>query len=118
MKKQVTKMAMVAILGISVPGYTYAQEEQQEVVQESEKEIVPFEGQDQTWQNGSDRRSEAVLQSKYFTGSFMADLNYNYSFNNPIDNTVVGSTALARHNEMNVMFIGLGGDFNYKNARA
>lgn len=84
---------------------------------EPKKEIVPFEGQDQTWQNGSDRRSEPMLQSKYFTGSFMFDGNYNYSFNNPIDNTVVGSTAMARHNEMEVMFLGFGGDFNYKNAR-
>lgn len=84
---------------------------------EPKKEIVPFEGQDQTWQNGSDRRTESVLQTKYFTGSFMFDGNYTYSFNNPIDNTVVGSTALARHNEMEVMFVGLGGDFNYKNAR-
>lgn len=81
------------------------------------KEVIPFDGQDQTWQNGSDRRTESVLQTKYFTGSFMFDGNYNYSFNNPIDNTVVGSTAVARHNEMEVMFVGLGGDFNYKNAR-
>lgn len=85
--------------------------------EDTTQEIVPFEGQDQTWQNGSDRRTEAVLQTKYFTGSFLFDANYNYSFNNPIDNTVVGSTAMARHNEMEVMFLGLGGDFNYKNAR-
>lgn len=81
------------------------------------KEVIPFEGQDQRWQNGSDRRSEPVLQSKYFTGAFMFDGNYNYSFSNPIDNTVVGSTAMARHNEMQISFLGLGGDFNYKNAR-
>jgi len=77
---------------------------------------VPFENMDMTWQNGADRRTEPVLKTKYFTGSFMFDGNYNYSFNNPIDNTVVGSTAMARHNEMEVMFVGLGGDFNYKNA--
>ncbi len=118
MRKQITQVAMLAILGTSVSGYVYAQDEKKETEQETKKEIVPFEGQDQTWQNGADRRSEAVLQSKFFTGSVMFDGNYNYSFNNPIDNTVVGSTALARHNEMNVMFVGLGGDFNYKNARA
>lgn len=84
---------------------------------ETVKQVIPFEGQDQTWQNGADRRNEPVLQSKYFTGSFILDANYNYSFNNPIDNTVVGSTAMARHNEMEIMFVGLGGDFNYKNAR-
>jgi hypothetical protein len=78
---------------------------------------VAFSGYDLTWQNGNDRRDHAVLQTKYFTGSFMFDGNYTYSFNNPIDNTVVGSTALARNNEMQVSFVGLGGDFNYKNAR-
>lgn len=133
MKKQIKIAALFTVLVAVVCHNTFAQsaelrqtvvtesandDEDQERNPEGKKEIIPFEGQDQTWQNGSDRRSEAVLQSKFFTGSFMADLNYNYSFNNPIDNTVVGSTALARHNEMNIMFVGLGGDFNYKNARA
>jgi hypothetical protein len=79
---------------------------------------VPFAAYDLTWQNGNDRRDHAVLRTKYFTGAFMLDANYTYSFNNPIDNTVVGSTALARNNEMQVSFVGLGGDFNYKNAHA
>lgn len=79
---------------------------------------VPLGGYDLTWQNGSDRRDHSVLQTKYFTGSIMFDGNYTYSGNTPIDNTVVGSTALARNNEMQVMFLGFGGDFNYKNTRA
>lgn len=79
---------------------------------------IAFSGYDLTWQNGNDRRDHPALQTKYFTGSIMFDGNYTYSFNDPIDNTVVGSTALARHNEMEVMFLGFGGDFNYKNARA
>ncbi len=78
----------------------------------------PFEGMDMTWQNGSDRRTNAVLQSKYFTGSVLLDANYTYSFHNPIDNTVVGSTALARNNELQVSFAGIGGEFNYENAHA
>ncbi len=81
-------------------------------------EKIPFEGMDMTWQNGSDRRTDAVLASKYFTGSVMLDANYTYSFNNPIDNTVVGSTALARNNEVQVSAANIGGDFNYKGARA
>ncbi|MFN8340646.1 MAG: outer membrane beta-barrel protein [Cyclobacteriaceae bacterium] len=48
----------------------------------------------------------------------LVDCNYNYSFNNPIDHTVVGSTALARHNEFQVSAIHFGGDFNYNQARA
>lgn len=79
---------------------------------------VPFAGYDLTWQNGNDRRDHSVLQSKYFTGSVMLDASYTYSFNNPVDNTVVGSTALARNNEIQVSYLGFGGDFSYKGARA
>lgn len=71
-----------------------------------------------TWQNGSDRRASPALTGKYFTGSIMLDANYTYAFNNPIDNTVVGSTALARNNEVEVSCASIGGDFNYKGARA
>lgn len=88
------------------------------IAQDSTINKVPFENMDMTWQNGSDRRTSSVLQTKYFTGSVMLDANYTYSFNNPIDNTVVGSTALARDNEMEVSAAAIGGDFNYENAHA
>lgn len=79
----------------------------------------PFEGIDQTWQNGTDRRDSSIFKNvPYFTPSLLMDINYNYSFNDPIDNTVVGSTALARHNEIQLQALHFGGDFNYKNARA
>ena len=81
------------------------------------KSQIPFEGQDATWQNGSDRRDSALLQTKYFTGSVMIDANYTRSDNNPIDHTVVGSTALARNNEMEVSSANIGGDFYYEGAR-
>jgi hypothetical protein len=82
-------------------------------------EKIPFEGMDMTWQNGSDRRtSPSVLSTKYFTGNIMFDANYTHSYNDPNDNTVVGSTALARNNEMQVSSVNLGGEFNYENARA
>lgn len=82
------------------------------------QEKVPFDGVDMTWQNGSDRRDSSIWEGKYFTPSVLLDVNYNYSFNNPIDNTVVGSTAMARHNEIQVSSANLGGDFHYKQARA
>jgi hypothetical protein len=82
------------------------------------KSKIPFEGLDQTWYNGGDRRDSALLQGKYFTGSFMMDVNYTHSFANPNDNTVVGSTALGRDNEMQVELASIGGEFNYKGARA
>ncbi|NCX95221.1 MAG: porin [Chitinophagia bacterium] len=82
------------------------------------KEKIPFEGMDFTWQNGSDRRTQSVFHNPYFTPCIMLDANYTYSFNNPVDNTVVGSTALARNNEMELSSATIGGDFNYNNARA
>lgn len=90
---------------------------QQDAIKDTIKEKIPFEGMDMTWQNGADRRTSPVLTSKYFTGNVMLDVNYTHSFNNPNDNTVVGSTALARNNEMQVSSAALGGDFNYEGAR-
>jgi hypothetical protein len=82
-------------------------------------EKIPFEGIDMTWQNGSDRRDSSVFNKmKYFTPSILIDVNYTYSFNNPNDNTVVGSTALARNNEVQISGLHVGGDFYFKNARA
>ena len=78
---------------------------------------IPFDGMDMTWQNGSDRRTSSVLTNKYFTGSIMIDANYTHSFNNPNDNTVVGSTALARNNEMQLSSANIGDEFNYEGAR-
>jgi hypothetical protein len=79
----------------------------------------PFEGMDMTWQNGSDRRTTNIWKDqKYFTPSILLDVNYTYSFNNPNDNTVVGSTALARNNEVQLSALHFGGDFYYNGARA
>src|ERR1035441_1468868 len=78
---------------------------------------IPFDGMDQTWLNGNDRRDSALLQTPYFTGGVMIDVNYSYSFANPIDHTVVGSTALARDAEIQLSSLNFGGDFYYKGAR-
>jgi len=85
----------------------------------SEPEKIPFDGIDMTWQNGNDRRDSSVFKNmKFFTPSLLMDISYTHSFNNPIDNTVVGSTALARDNEIQLSALHFGGDFNYQNARA
>jgi hypothetical protein len=81
------------------------------------QEKIPFEGMDLTWLNGNDRRDSSVFHNPYFAPSILIDANYTYSFNNPNDNTVVGSTALARNNEMELSGIHFGGDFTFKNAR-
>jgi len=91
----------------------------QQAKQDSTIQKIPFEDIDMTWANGSDRRTESTFGNlKYFVPSVMLDINYTYSFNNPNDNTVVGSTALTRNNEITLSAIHFGGDFTYKNARA
>ncbi len=88
-------------------------------VKTNQQKGEPFEGIDMTWANGSDRRTENIWNDlKYFTPSILVDVNYTFSFNNPIDNTVVGSTALARNNEIQLLALHFGGDFSYKGARA
>jgi hypothetical protein len=86
--------------------------------QDSSNSKIPFDGIETNWQNGSDRRDSSVFHGKYFIPTIMVDVNYTHSFNHPNDNTVVGSTALARDNEVQLSQLGLGGDFNYENARA
>ncbi len=79
----------------------------------------PFTGIDQSWQNGADRRDSSVFKNmNFFTPSLLMDVNFTHSFNSPNDNTVVGSTALARNNEVQLSALHFGGDFNYQNARA
>jgi hypothetical protein len=78
----------------------------------------PFAFGDFSWLNGTSRKTSApAFDSKYFTGDVVFDLNYTHSFNRPIDNTVVGSTALARNNELQLSFMGIGGDIHYNNVR-
>lgn len=94
------------------------------IIQENEEEQIdrqkgePLDGMDVTWWNGGDRRAKPTFVGKFFTPVVMVDANYSYSFTDPVDNTVVGSTALARNNEMQVSAAHLGGDFYYKGARA
>ena len=82
------------------------------------KPSAPFAFGDFSWLNGENRQSKSLLDSPIFTGSFLLDVNYTASANNPIDNTVVGSTALSRNNEITLAFMGFGGDFHYEHARA
>jgi len=111
MKKNITALLFTSLFITAI-----SQEDTTTILNKQKGE--PLEGMDCTWWNGGDRRSSPTLSSKYFTPTVMVDVNYSYSFNEPIDNTVVGSTALARNNEMQVSAVHLGGDFNYQNARA
>jgi hypothetical protein len=77
----------------------------------------PFVWGDFAWLNGGSRQTSRVLDSKYFTPQLDVDVNYTYSFARPIDDTVVGSTALARNNELQLAFLGFGGDMHIGNVR-
>ncbi|HEY0975828.1 MAG TPA: outer membrane beta-barrel protein [Flavobacteriales bacterium] len=72
----------------------------------------PFAWGDFTWVQGNNRQKEALLKSRYFTGGLTMDMNYNYSFNRPVDHTNSGSTATFRSNEFNISYIEAGGEFN------
>jgi hypothetical protein len=82
-----------------------------------EKPSEPFAFGDFGWLNGANRQHRALLDSPVFTGSFLLDLNYAFSFDHPIDDTVVGSTALSRSDELTIQFVGFGGDFHWEHAR-
>ena len=77
----------------------------------------PFGFADFSWVNGNNRQASKIIDNKYFTSDFTFDMNYTYSNRHPIDNTVLGSTALSRNEEFTVSFVGVGGDFHYKNVR-
>jgi hypothetical protein len=77
----------------------------------------PFAWGDFTWLNGGNRQHAALLDGKYFTGTFLADFNYVWDWAHPIDHTIVGSTATFRAGEFNLSFVGVGGDFHWENAR-
>lgn len=78
---------------------------------------APFAFADFTWLNGNSRQKDSILDTKYFTGEFRADVNYVYDFNHPKDHTLVGSSELGRTNEVHVQQLGIGGDFHWENVR-
>jgi hypothetical protein len=77
----------------------------------------PFAFGDFTWLNGNNRQKTALLDTPYFTGSFLVDTNYIYDFNRPVDHTLIGSTSAGRTGEFELQQLGIGGDFHYQHAR-
>jgi hypothetical protein len=78
----------------------------------------PFAFADFTWLNGNARTKESPMDTKFFTPEVRADVDYNYSFNHPKDDTISGSSEVFRHGEVQVTQLGVGGDFHYDNVRA
>jgi hypothetical protein len=82
------------------------------------KKAEPFEFADFTWLNGNARTKDTPYATKFFTPEIRADVDYNYSFNHPKDDTIGGSSEVFRSNEVHVTQLGVGGDFHYDNVRA
>ena len=77
---------------------------------------APFAFGDFTWLNGNSRQSTSVLDSKYFTGEFRADVSFIGDFNHPSDHTLVGTSESGRTSEFQVQQLGVGGDFHSDHA--
>ncbi len=78
----------------------------------------PFAFADFTWLNGNARTKDTPYATSFFTPEIRADVDYNYSFNHPKDDTIGGSSEVFRSNEVHVTQLGVGGDFHYDNVRA
>jgi hypothetical protein len=78
----------------------------------------PFSFADFTWLNGNSRTKDTPYATSFFTPEIRADVDYNYSFNHPKDDTIGGSSEVFRSGEVQVTQLGVGGDFHYDNVRA
>jgi hypothetical protein len=85
---------------------------------EKKPKVEPFSDADWTWLNGNPRTKDIYWDTKFFTPEIRADINYNYDFNHPTDHSMGGSTEIFRSNEVQVVQLGVGGDFHYDNVRA
>jgi hypothetical protein len=79
---------------------------------------APFAFADFTWLSGNPRTKDSPLQTKVFTGEFRVDVNYTHSFNEPVDDTISGSSEVMRAGEMTLTQLGAGGDFNWDHVQA
>ena len=78
----------------------------------------PFAFADFSWAPGNYGSSDRPLTWGPLVGEIRIDSAYHYSFANPKDNTISGSSEVFRHNEVQLTQIGFGGDFFYKNVQA
>jgi hypothetical protein len=76
---------------------------------------TPFAFADFSWVPGNAGPSERPLTIGPFTGEFRLDDVYHYSFADPRDGTISGSSEVFRHGEFQVTQLGIGGDLFDKN---
>ena len=99
---------LILVLTMGFLVNTFAEEQKEEVKE-------PFAFADFSWAPGNYAPPESELKTKYFTPELRLDTAYHYSFAQPKDNTISGSSEVFRHNEFQATQIGVGGDVNYKN---
>lgn len=80
------------------------------------KEAFAFS--DFSWMPGNYGATKKPLQWGPFTGELRVDSTYHFSFADPKDNSISGSSEVFRHNEFQLTQLGFGGDFFYKNVQA
>jgi hypothetical protein len=77
---------------------------------------APFAFADFTWAPANGRTTDNPLSlGDIFTGEFRVDVAFHHSFAEPIDDTISGSSEVFRHNEFQLVQLGVGGDLHYKN---
>jgi Putative beta-barrel porin-2, OmpL-like. bbp2 len=81
------------------------------------KPSEPFAFADFTWLNGNARTKDTPYATSFFTPEVRVDVDYNYSFNHPKDDTIGGSSEVFRHGEVQLTQLGVGGDFHFDNVR-
>src|SRR5262249_45829678 len=81
-------------------------------------EKVPFAWGDFAWMPGGYAPADAPLKAGPFTGEVRVDAAYHWSFANPADHTISGSSEVFRHDELQLTQLGLGGDLYYKGVQA
>lgn len=78
---------------------------------------APFAWGDFTWVNGQSRQRDFPLKpfGDAVTLSLYLDVNYAFSDNHPIDNTLTGTASIPRHNEIEINLASVGFEWNYRN---
>lgn len=84
----------------------------------SKEKAEPFAFADFTWLNGNPRTKDTPYATSFFSPEIRTDVDYNYSFNHPKDDTIGGSSEVFRHGEVQMTQLGIGGDFHFDNVRA
>ncbi|RYF09474.1 MAG: hypothetical protein EOO40_06810, partial [Deltaproteobacteria bacterium] len=79
---------------------------------------LPFAFADFSWMPGNAGAMDKPLSFGPVAGELRVDTAYHYSFANPQDDTLSGSSEAFRHGEVQLTQLGVGGDVNYGRVQA